>query len=48
MSAFPPGADIENGDVRFVTDFACLPPRSRPFLRVLQTAGFDPKRTFGS
>ena len=43
-SAYHSGTDIQNCDVRFVTEFVCSTPRSRPYSRVLQTAGFDPKR----
>ena len=43
-SAYPPTTDIQIGDVRFVTEFVCSTSRSRPFLRVAQTAGFDPKQ----
>ena len=32
-------------DVRLPIDFVCSTSMSRPFLRVLQTAGFDPTRT---
>ncbi len=28
-SAYPPTSDIQNGDVRFVTEFVCSTPRSR-------------------
>ncbi len=45
-SALTPGADIQNGDVRFAPDFVCFTPNSRPLLRVSLTSAFDPKQTF--
>ena len=44
-SAYPPGADIQYGDGRFVTDFVCFTPGSRLNNGLAQTAGFDPKAT---
>ncbi len=46
-SAYPPGAVIQTGDVCFAPDYFRFTLRSRPFLRVPQTAAVDPTRTLG-
>ncbi len=44
-SALPPGANIQNDDVRFAPDYVCLTPESGHSEGSRKTSAYDPKRT---